>query len=378
MIDRLDALHSLVDQKQEKLSWAIKQLTDARLAAVEKQKAHVQKLASDLRQAIAAAHISLEQGTSDSSVANQLESDARNALTYELEPCTTAEFCLPQPDDTVRAIESVGYACAKFCQMAIEKSDAEAHQWLGVRYQTGDSVNKNMHEAVRHFEIAAAAGSVDAQFSLACRHLNGEGVPQNDAEGLRLLKLAAEKGHSDAQNALATRYITGNGVAADSSTATSYFKKAANQGHRVAAYNLATCYYNGDGVAQNYEYAASYYKQAADDGLPRAQVLLAELYESGEGVPQDIEQAMKYWRMAADSGDPDAQNALAETLIQQGAQSNASVWDEATGYLRTAIRYRYPQQIVIYRRYVLSIFKHLYSVETTWTPWSENNKRAYF
>jgi hypothetical protein len=42
------------------------------------------------------------------------------------------------------------------------------------------------------------------------------------------------------------------------------------------------------------------------------------------------------------------------------------------------VRYRYPQQIPIYRWYVLSIVKHLYSVEISLTPWSENNKRDYF
>ena len=308
VIDHLDSLQTLIEQKQESLSWTVKRLTDTRLAAVAKQRAQVE----------------------------QLVSGGADATGFVLEPCATRHFaCVPEIAEAKQALESLGYAAAKFYQLAAERSDEEAHQWLGVQYQTGETVTQNMAEAVRQFELAAKAGSIDAQFSLACRYLNGEGVARDQATGLRMLVQAAEAGHSDAANALATRHVTGDGVPADKQKAIALFKTAADRQHRVAAYNLATCYYNGDGVGQDNVAAAKYYRQAADAGLARAQVLLAELYELGEGVPQDIEIAKKYWRLAADSGDADAQNALAETLIQQGSQ-NAVSWDEATKYLLMA------------------------------------------
>ena len=296
IIERLEPLRQGIEERQESLSWAAKRLADDKLAAVERQQRHVEQLLEGVRRGDASS----------------------DALSYPLVPCTDSNFlCLPEVAEAAAGIQTLGSACGRFFELAMEGGTAEAHHWLGIRYQTGDGVPQDLAKAVRHFEISAAAGSVDAQFSLACRFLNGEGTARSLTEGLRLLTRAADSGHPDAQNALATRYFTGNGVARNVPTAIKYFRMAADGLQRVAAYNLATCYYNGDGVEQNYALAVQYYRQAADAGLPKAQLLLAELYEAGEGVAQDIDMALRYWQMAADQGEPDAQNAYAETIIQQ-------------------------------------------------------------
>ena len=337
IIEGIEPLRQTLDERQESLSWAAKRLSDTKLAAVEQQQQQVGQLLDSVRRAAGLYEQRARQGGSDlAAVQQQVTEATRGAMTYPLVPCTDANFlCVPEIAEASESLQSLGSACGQFFQLAQERDTAEAHHWLGIRYQTGDGVPQDLPKAVRHFEISAAAGSVDAQFSLACRYLNGEGTARSVNEGVRLLTLAADQGHPDAQNALATRYFSGNGVAHDAPNAIKYFRMAADGLQRVAAYNLATCYYNGDGVKQDYAQAVQYYRQAADAGLPKAQLLLAELYEAGEGVSQDVTMALRYWKLAAEQGDPDAQNAFAETTIQQHPEE-PDKWSEASKYLGMA------------------------------------------
>jgi TPR repeat protein/CRP-like cAMP-binding protein len=326
-----------LDERQEDLAKAAKRLAGTKLAAVEQQQQQVSQLLDSVRRAAGLYEQRARQGSADlAAVERQVAEATRGAMAYPLVPCTDANFlCAPEIAEAAESLQSLGAACGQFFQLAQERDTAEAHHWLGIRYQTGDGVPQDLAKAVRHFEISAAAGSVDAQFSLACRHLNGEGTTRSVNEGIRLLTLAADQGHPDAQNALATRFFTGNGVAQDTSRAIKYFRMAADGLQRVAAYNLATCYYNGDGIEQDYALAVQYYRQAADAGLPKAQLLLAELYEAGEGLEQDVNMALHYWKLAADQGDPDAQNAFAETTIQQHPD-NPEKWGDASKFLAMA------------------------------------------
>ena len=336
--DRIEPLRQTLDERQESLSWAAKRLADTKLAAVAQQQQQVSELLDSVRRAAGLYDQRARQAGAHelAAVERQVAEATRGAMAYPLVPCTDANFlCMPEITEAGKALQSLGAACGHFFQLAQERDTAEAHHWLGIRYQTGDGVPQDLAKAVRHFEISAAAGSVDSQFSLACRHLNGEGTARSVNEGIRLLSLAADQGHPDAQNALATRYFTGNGIAQDTSRAITYFRMAADSLQRVAAYNLATCYYNGDGIQQDVALAVQYYRQAADAGLAKAQLLLAELYEAGEGVDQDISMALHYWKLAADQGDPDAQNAFAETTIQHHPDDPGQ-WGEARTFLAMA------------------------------------------
>ncbi len=335
---RIEPLRQTLDERQESLSWSAKRLADTKLAAVAQQQQQVTELLDSVRRAAGLYDQRAQQASAHelAAVERQVAEATRGAMAYPLVPCTDANFvCAPEIAEAGKVLQSLGAACGHFFQLAQERDTAEAHHWLGIRYQTGDGVPQDLAKAVRHFEISAAAGSVDAQFSLACRHLNGEGTARSINEGIRLLSLAADQGHPDAQNALATRFFTGNGVAQDTGRAIRYFRMAADGLQRVAAYNLATCYYNGDGIQQDHALAVQYYRQAADAGLAKAQLLLAELYEAGEGVEKDISMALHYWKLAADQGDPDAQNAFAETTIQQHPD-DPEKWGDASKFLATA------------------------------------------
>ena len=72
-----------------------------------------------------------------------------------------------------------------------------------------DSVKQDKHTALRIFDIAAKAGSSDAEFRLAKMYLTGDGIATNEDKGIYFLKRAADHGVPLAQYRLGTLYETG-------------------------------------------------------------------------------------------------------------------------------------------------------------------------
>ncbi|KRD71707.1 tetratricopeptide repeat protein [Ensifer sp. Root278] len=67
-----------------------------------------------------------------------------------------------------------------------EKGDVEAEIDIGIRYQTGEGVARDVLKAIGWYRGPAEKGNAKAQFLLGTIYFNGaEGVRQNYAEALR-------------------------------------------------------------------------------------------------------------------------------------------------------------------------------------------------
>jgi hypothetical protein len=120
------------------------------------------------------------------------------------------------------------------------------------------------------WEKAAAAGSVDAEYSLGLLYDFGRTGNQNIGEALRWYRAAAEKGHATAALNVAILYDSGRGVPRDANAAAYWYTKAADLGQSRAMYNLGQLYENGDGVPRNDRTALSWYERASKSGLTAA------------------------------------------------------------------------------------------------------------
>jgi TPR repeat protein len=72
----------------------------------------------------------------------------------------------------------------------------------GLRYETGDGVPRDLHEARQHYCAAAGNGHPAAAYHLGLLFVTGRGVPRNDPVGAAWLRFAARHGHPQAQAAL--------------------------------------------------------------------------------------------------------------------------------------------------------------------------------
>jgi TPR repeat protein len=115
-------------------------------------------------------------------------------------------------------------------------SDAQMNR-LGVQYEKGEGISKNLAAAAEYYRQAADRSYPPAQYNLARLYKNGEGVTQNSKMAFSLFFKAASTGHASSQNQLGVAYALGQGVPKNLVSAYMWFNIAAGNGTKVAAKN---------------------------------------------------------------------------------------------------------------------------------------------
>jgi TPR repeat protein len=181
---------------------------------------------------------------------------------------------------------------------------ADAQYRLGMSYEKGNGVEKNMLEAMRLYRLAADQNHTSAQYQLGKCFEFGSGVTPNHEEASRLYHVAAEAGDAEAQCKLGMYYQSGYlGLSRSMKDSARWFHLAANQGYAEAQHRLAELYGRGLDVPQDWEASCKWYRLAAQQGHADAQYKLSECFQNGSGVQRDIEEAAR-WRLLADALKP--------------------------------------------------------------------------
>lgn len=79
-----------------------------------------------------------------------------------------------------------------------ELGDVEAQYNLGVMYDEGAGVDRDLASAADWYRRAAEQGFIDAQTNLGMMYYQGQGVPRNYQEAARWFRQAADQGDSEA------------------------------------------------------------------------------------------------------------------------------------------------------------------------------------
>jgi hypothetical protein len=187
----------------------------------------------------------------------------------------TGLFTRPHPFR--KAVDIANY------QKRADQGDAAAQNNLGVQYEHGQGVTKDLGKAAELYQKAADQGDATAQRHLGFLYENGQGVAKDLGKAAELYQKAADQGEAWAQNNLGRLYQNGQGVTKDSRKAAELYQKAADQGEVWAQINLGWLYQNDLGVTKDLRKAAELYQKAADQGNATAQKNLGELFQYGPG-----------------------------------------------------------------------------------------------
>lgn len=239
---------------------------------------------------------------------------------------------------------------------------------LGICYEEGLGIPKNLKEAVKCYQLAADQSFPKAQYQLGNCYRYGNGVDIDLAKAYTFYQLAADSANENAEYEVGMCYYTGDGVKRDLGQAFTYFKRSADKGHKIAQYYVGVCYDHGfavqknstkaiiwltfsakqgygyaqmgvgakyatgEGCRKNLQKAAQYYVLAADQGIPQAQFKIGVCYYAGIGVERDEDQAIHYFKLAADQGHIRAINALSVHRKKIGLSSNSMKISSAPSY----------------------------------------------
>jgi TPR repeat protein len=152
---------------------------------------------------------------------------------------------------------------------AAESGDTEAQNNLGVIYETGRGVTKDLIKAVQWYRKGAKQGNDTAQYNLGVMYENGEGIPQDYKKAVEWYSKAAKQGNSDAQGML--RELE------ERKKQEREWINAAEQGDATAQNNLGVMYETGRGGNKDLGEAAWWYRKAAEQGDADAQENLARI-----------------------------------------------------------------------------------------------------
>lgn len=155
-------------------------------------------------------------------------------------------------------------------RLATEYNDPSAQYLVGRNYLKGKSVEKNIQEAIKWFEMAAKQNHIRAQYQLGKIYLYGEGVKSNPNYAYYFLSKAAEKNHLDSQYELGNYYLQGTPDKRQYAKAIKWFRRAAARDHVRSLYHLGKMTYEGQGTESDLAEGLRLLNLSAENGLLEA------------------------------------------------------------------------------------------------------------
>ncbi len=267
-------------------------------------------------------------------------------------------------DEGISDFREKKYENAKaWFEKAAKLGNPDAFYNVGLLYENGLGVQKNIAEAVKWYEQAGGLDHVKALQSLCDIYYNGEGnLPKDYKKAFFWNKKLADKGNVMSMNTIGVMYFYEQGTDAkdtfdgleksvywfkkclDSDTKTENDEENCKQGLEFCG----TKYFNA-GLesfnSKNYDDALSNYTKSAAVGISDAMTNLGMMYWKGNGVKTDYDKAKVWFQMAAEAGNKVAaanlkqiENNKAVTTIkvrQEDGSYKEIPWDDnLRGYVK--------------------------------------------
>ena len=197
-------------------------------------------------------------------------------------------------------------------------------------YLSGICSERGADEKAFHWMLRAAEGGhVTAMNELGVMYYDGTGVEKNIDEALRWFEKAAAEGNANACTNLALYY---SGIDGKFDLALEFYEEAIARGDENALDELADMYFDHE----YYEQALELFSSSADKGSTFAMRALYFMYGEGVGVEQDLDRAFNFIESAAKAGDPEAMVELGKIYAWSPDESRrAHYWlkkSADTGY----------------------------------------------
>ncbi len=213
----------------------------------------------------------------------------------------TADF----PGTELDALSRNAALALEACRKAIAEYPAEAHYVALLARATAAAGQRD--EAIQFYKQAAEAGDARAMVSLGLLYEAGDGLPKDIKAADDLYAKAATRGSADGAINLAVALMKGAGVERDTARAVSLLKGASAGGSAIATYDLGVL--AEQGVAGDPREALDFFHRSAALGDPRGYLAAAILLDEGRGVDKDPKAAADQLLrgVAGDSGEASSQ-----------------------------------------------------------------------
>ena len=176
--------------------------------------------------------------------------------------------------------------------------NAAAYYYLGMARLNGVGCKQSETLGKLYIDTAAMLGYVRAMTILGVCYLEGYGCAPDTAEAIRWYQKAIDAGSLDACNRLGYIYEAQE----DYEKAVACYQKSMEGGNLEGYCCLGLCYEKGHGVILSYKKAYELYSVAAENGFPRGYLMIAFCYLEGINVEVDNVAALKWFEKAGEAG----------------------------------------------------------------------------
>jgi len=186
----------------------------------------------------------------------------------------------------------------------------------------------NFTEAFMVWLPLAEAGEIEAQFGIGLLYERGQAVLRDLEAAASWYALAAEQGSMRAQTQLGGMYARGDGVPEDWGQALAWWRRAEAQGSKRAKFHLGQAYQYGSGVERDLETAIQWYDKAAALGFGAAALQIEELNRlraAQEAAFNDDEQRGIVLSLEGPKPEPEPKSVFYETASDLKANDTASL-----------------------------------------------------
>ena len=182
--------------------------------------------------------------------------------------------------------------------------DPENDFILGLAYERGDSLDRDISKAIYYYSRAAKNNHKESMFSLGLLYYDGEYIQKDISKAIYYFSLAANQNEPISQSILGSIYYEGEYVKRDVNKAIHYYSLA-SQNDPEALFNLGLIYYKGEYIQRDINKAIHYFTLAANNNCKGATNFLGSIYYEGEYVKRDVNKALHYYSLAS-KNDPKA------------------------------------------------------------------------
>lgn len=277
-------------------------------------------------------HPANPQTTDEESFHEFINTETSSTNKEELEEYYSALLQLTDVENADKGIESLG-------QLA-EQGHARALYCLGVCYDNGIAVEKDLKKAREYYLLSAQQGFAPAQndYGISCV---SEGY-LNTTEAEKWVRKSAEQGYAPAQFHLAFFYANGVGVKADMNDFLHWIEKAVEQDYKKAKYMLASFYMTAPEEHRDVDASVTLLKELAAENFTPAINDLIPCYGSGIGTEKNIDSAMHLLRKAVALEYAPALTTLGQAYANPRDVPIEQNFDSAMFYLQKAAAQGYP------------------------------------
>ncbi len=221
----------------------------------------------------------------------------------------------------------------KYNRKAIELGSVMAINNLGIQYELGLGIKKNISKAIELYKQAMSKGNSHAMLNLGFMYEEGNSViEQNIDEAIRLYGLAAQNGDSYGSHYIGLVYNYGIGLKINYERANQYFEKAIKKKNRDSMHSLAINFFYGLGLNVNKKKAYELLSNAIALGNSDSMVMKAELYYENE---KNYTKSLELLKKAEKLNNSDAMNKIGY-FYEFGWVSGKKDYEKAIKYYNKA------------------------------------------